>query len=111
MDEPDREPRSTDADAAEHIDDPAARPAPHRSGDGAMTDGVDDPAFRAVVEAGGGTAEGFEQSEAALVENAEAADPRGLDRIIEDAGAPEDPPHDEHGEADRPRVPEPGEEE
>jgi hypothetical protein len=33
-------------------------------------DDAADPAFAAVIEAGGGVAEGFEQSEAALVENA-----------------------------------------
>lgn len=53
---------------------------------GALVDGVYgddepiDPAYEAVIEAGGGVAEGFEQSEAALIEN--ATDSEGSTRDI-----------------------------
>jgi hypothetical protein len=76
--------------------------APHSTVDGAYGDGGDyDEAMAPVIEAGGGVAEGFEQSEAALVSNAE--DSLGstrditFDAIDEESGADEDA---EFGEAD-----------
>lgn len=57
--------------------------------DGALSDEPVDPAMAPVIEAGGGLAEGFEQSEAALVENATDGAPDGTDRILEDAGEDE----------------------
>jgi hypothetical protein len=61
-----------------------------------------DPAFRAVDEAGGGDAEGFEQAEALLEEH--ATEPRGpspfvdVERVDEEEAAFET--SDEYGEAD-----------
>ena len=46
-----------------------------------------DPAERPVAEGGGGVAEGFEQSEEALIDAAEHSGPSG--DPVEDAGAPE----------------------
>jgi hypothetical protein len=43
----------------------------------------DDEAFRAVEEAGGGEAEGFEQAEEQLIENAENATGEGIPRLEE----------------------------
>jgi hypothetical protein len=72
-----------------------------RTVDGAQSDEPADPAFQAVIEAGGGVSEGFEQAEAELVDNAADDDPASLDRILDDAGEPEE---DEdlavYGEAD-----------
>jgi len=68
--------------------------------DGAYSDEAVDPAMAPVIEAGGGVSEGFEQSEALLVDHATS----GLDgttRITHDAGAEEaeaDP--GTYGEAD-----------
>lgn len=71
--------------------------------DGAYGDGTEyDPAEQAVIEGGGGVAEGFEQSEEQLVRN--ATDSEGSTRRItedafeEDAGA--DEVEDRFGEAD-----------
>jgi hypothetical protein len=77
-----RDPEESFDELAEYGDDPQARdeaeaaaaeagriggPAPrHR----------DDPAFEAVREAGGGEAEGFEESEEALIEGASHGDPQ-----------------------------------
>jgi hypothetical protein len=49
-----------------------------------------DPAMQPVIDAGGGVAEGFEQSEAELIDNATHADDGGTERILEDAFDPED---------------------
>lgn len=74
-------------------------PTPPRSGS--------DPAMRAVEEAGGGEAEGFEMAQADLVANATHADGHGaplLDRIDEEGDdAAADPVY---GEADEARPPE-----
>ena len=60
-----------------------------------------DPAERAVREGGGGEAEGFEESEAALIENASHGDQRPAHAIMHDAGrAEEDDRAREDGEAD-----------
>ena len=60
---------------------------------------------RAVEEAGGGEAEGFEQSEELLIEHASHGDQHGTTRIIEDAGSlDEEESGAEYGEADEERV-------
>ena len=59
-----------------------------------------DPAQIPLMEAGEGEAEGFEQSEGALIENASHGDMHTPDRIIEDAPADEDAPGAAGGEAD-----------
>jgi hypothetical protein len=48
-------------------------------------DPMDDPAMRPVYEAGGGDREGYEQSEAELVEHASHGDWGGTTRIFEHA--------------------------
>jgi hypothetical protein len=60
-----------------------------RSVDGAQSDEPLDPAMIPVIEAGGGVAEGFEQSEAQLVDNASQGPIDGTDRILDDAFDPE----------------------
>ena len=57
-----------------------------RTIDGAQSDEPVDPAMVPVIEAGGGVAEGFEQSEAQLVDNATQGPIDGTERILEDAG-------------------------
>lgn len=60
-----------------------------------------DPAQEAVIEAGGGDAEGFEQAEAELIEHATHADQHAARRVIEDAPDElDDPRVDAAGEAD-----------
>lgn len=71
-----------------------------RTVDGAYSDEPVDPAFQAVIEAGGGVAEGFEQAEALLVAHALDEDLAALKRVIRDAGPPEEPDHAVYGEAD-----------
>lgn len=72
-----------------------------RTVDGAQSDEPLDPAMIPVIEAGGGVAEGFEQSEAQLVDNASEGDLLGTRRILDDAFTPE-AERDEavYGEAD-----------
>jgi len=60
-----------------------------RTVDGAQSDEPVDPAFQAVIEAGGGVSEGFEQAEAQLVDNATDDDPASLRRVLDDAWEPE----------------------
>jgi hypothetical protein len=71
--------------------------------DGAYSDEIADPAMAPVIEAGGGVSEGFEQSEALLVDHATS----GLDgttRILRDAGEMEaEPDTATYGEADEER--------
>ena len=55
----------------------AAAASAGRIGGTAGDEGDFDPAMRPVYEAGGGEAEGFEQAEADLVENAQHGDGRG----------------------------------
>lgn len=50
-----------------------------------------DPAQRPVIEGGGGEAEGFEESEDALVEHASHGDQQSAHAVIHDAGRPEQP--------------------
>lgn len=49
-----------------------------------------DPAQRAVIEGGGGEAEGFEEAEEALIEHASHGDQQAAHAIMHDAGLPED---------------------
>ncbi len=72
VEEPGLAPRELDDDA-------------FRTVDGAQSDEALDPAMAPVIEAGGGVAEGFEQSEAQLVNNATHGADAGTDRIIDDA--------------------------
>ncbi|MBA2506494.1 MAG: hypothetical protein H0V29_11210 [Thermoleophilaceae bacterium] len=60
----------------------------------------DDPAFEAVEEAGGGEAEGFEQAEADLIENAENAERYTSAKFGDSATESEEDPGSEFGEAD-----------
>jgi hypothetical protein len=60
-----------------------------RTVDGAQSDEPADPAMQAVIEAGGGVSEGFEQAEAQLVDNATSSG-EDVDRVIDDAFSPED---------------------
>ena len=105
MDEEPRAPRSTDDDADELIARRGREGGGTQRGqmDGPISDEVADPAFAPVVEAGGGVSEGFEQSEAALVEHATDADPRGTEHIDADSGEPEEPEQAAYGEADEER--------
>lgn len=78
------------------IDDEAGRTV-----DGPQSDEPFDPAMAPVIEAGGGVAEGFEQSEAQLVDNASVGPDDGTARILDDAFAPEaEPDRGVYGEAD-----------
>lgn len=79
-------------------------PEAFRTVDGAYSDEPADPAMAPVIEAGGGVAEGFEQAEAALVDNASEGDLDGTDRILRDARAVEEEPDTAvYGEADEER--------
>ncbi|MGI8593274.1 MAG: hypothetical protein ACR2ML_02725 [Solirubrobacteraceae bacterium] len=66
----------------------------------------DDPAMRPVYEAGGGEAEGFEQAEEALVENAEYTSGEGIPRLEELGGDEAEPDPATYGEADQEDLPE-----
>lgn len=59
-----------------------------------------DPAHIPLMEAGEGEAEGFEQSEEALIENASHGDMHSAGRILEDAPGEESAPGAAGGEAD-----------
>lgn len=77
--------------------------------EGAGSDEPIDPAMAPVIEAGGGVAEGFEQSEATLVENAVEGRPDATDLIEQDAPEAEaEPDRGVHGDADHERRPEDG---
>jgi hypothetical protein len=74
--------------------------------DGAYSDERSDPAMAPVIEAGGGVAEGFEQSEALLVDNATGSDLDATMHIVRDAGDAEEeaePDRGVYGEADHER--------
>lgn len=63
-----------------------------------------DPAQRAVIEGGGGEAEGFEQAEEALVEHASHGDQQSAHAILHDSGrAEEEGATRDDGEADQAR--------
>jgi hypothetical protein len=49
-----------------------------------------DPAQRAVIEAGGGVSEGFEEAERALIEHASHGDQQAAHAILHDQGIPEE---------------------
>jgi hypothetical protein len=67
----------------------------------ARSDDPLDPARIAAEDAGGGVAEGFEQSEAQLIANATGFDGGGTERILEDAFPAEAEPDEAvYGEAD-----------
>ena len=73
-----------------------------RTVDGAQSDEPLDPAMVPVIEAGGGVSEGFEQSEAQLVDNASDGPVDGTERILRDAfDAEAEDDHAVHGEADQ----------
>jgi hypothetical protein len=50
-----------------------------------------DPVERAVIEAGGGESEGFEQAEKALIEHATHTDEQSAHWILHQQGRPEEP--------------------
>ena len=62
-----------------------------------------DPAQRPVQEAGGGEAEGFEDSEAALIDHASHGDQRPAHTILRDQGPQEEEAGQEDSEADHER--------
>ena len=94
---------SAEDDADELIAEPGASVVPGQNVEGASSDEAADPAFEAVIEAGGGVAEGYEQSEAALVDHATTHDEDATERVLEDAPPPEEPHQGEYGEADHVR--------
>ena len=76
-----------------------------RTVDGAYSDEPADPAFEAVIEAGGGVSEGFEQAEAELVDHALDEDGGNTGRVLRDApGAEAEPDRAVYGEADDERA-------
>jgi len=65
-------------------------------------DGGVDPALRPVYEAGGGVAEGFEQSEELLIEHASHGDQQSAHAVLHDQGSDEEEiPGSSYGEPDR----------
>jgi len=100
--EPDRE--DVDPEAAEILHEEA-----FQSVDGAAGDEDADPAFQAVIEAGGGVSEGFEQAEAMLVDNATDEDSDDWSAIERHVGAEErNPDREISGDADHEHVSEGG---
>ena len=69
--------RNDDTDDLVREEEAAAAAAASRIGGTAGDEDDFDPAMRPVYEAGGGVAEGFEQAEADLVENAQHGDGHG----------------------------------
>jgi hypothetical protein len=61
----------------------------------------DDPAFQPGDEAGGGEAEGFEQAEEQLIENAEYSSGEGIPRLEELSEVEAEPDPATYGEADQ----------
>jgi hypothetical protein len=93
--------RRQEAEAAAEAAGIGAEPGrdPGRDDDVIPPGESDDPAFRAVEEAGGGEAEGFELAEAELVDRAE--DIRGPSPIVDAEQVSEDDRADiEYGEGD-----------
>jgi len=70
-----------------------------------------DPAQLPVAEAGGGVAEGFEESERALIEHASHGDQQSAHTILHDQGLPEESTAREDSESDHERSSELGEDE
>ncbi|HEX8084896.1 MAG TPA: hypothetical protein VF529_11460 [Solirubrobacteraceae bacterium] len=99
------EQRPDDRDDLVREEEAAAAAAAGRIGGTAGDEEDFDPAMRPVYEAGGGVAEGFEQAEADLVDNAQHGDGHGDPES--DAFRPEaesDLSGAEYGEADEERV-------
>ena len=99
------EQRRDDSDDLVREEEQAAAAAAGRIGGTAGDEDDFDPAMRAVYEGGGGVAEGFEQAEADLVENAQHGDGRG--DPLSDAFKPEvesDLSGAVYGEADEEKV-------
>jgi hypothetical protein len=93
--------RNEDVDDLVREEEAAAAAAAGRIGGVAGDENDFEPEMRAVYEGGGGVAEGFEQAEADLVENAQHGDGRG--DPLSDAFTPEaesDLAGAEYGEAD-----------
>jgi len=103
---------STRADRPDEWDDEGAEEEPEEgleeglefealpTVDDAYSDEPSDPAMAPVIEAGGGVAEGFEQSEALLIDHA-TSEWDGTSRILRDAGEAEAEPDEAvYGEAD-----------
>ena len=96
----DRDHSRTEGDAETEAEAAAAEAA--RIG-GKVAPLSDDPAREPLEEAGQGEAEGFEQAERALEDNAAHGDQRPFPDS--DVGKPEDREGVEHGEADEPIPP------
>lgn len=93
---------SADPDYEQDETDAAASEAAAIGGDTGEQD--IDPARRAVIEAGGGEAEGFEQAERMLIEHASHSDQQSAHAILHDQGRPEEPTVErEDAEADAER--------
>jgi len=74
----------------EEIDAAAAEAAMIGGRRGEHDGGGVPPAQRAVREAGGGCAEGFEEAEAMLIEHASHADQQSAHAVLHDRGRPEE---------------------
>jgi hypothetical protein len=103
---PDRDDPFEDIDAEELMEEPGLdvreiEDDAFRTLDGAYSDEPFDPAMAPVIESGGGVAEGFEQSEAELIDHASHGDDEGTERILEDAfGEEAEEDRGVYGEAD-----------
>jgi hypothetical protein len=91
---PDQDDPFAEIDAEELVEEPGLEvreldDEAFRTVDGAYSDEPYDPAMAPVIEAGGGVSEGFEQSEAQLVDNASDGPLDGTERILDDAFTPE----------------------
>jgi hypothetical protein len=62
-----------------------------------------DPAQRAVIEGGGGEAEGFEEAQELLIEHASHGDEQSAHAILHHAGRAEEGPAQDDAEADHER--------
>lgn len=105
---PDRDDAYQDIDAEDLLEEPGLEvreidDEEFRTPDGAYSDEPYDPAMQPVIDAGGGVAEGFEQSEAMLVDRASHSDEGGTDDILRDAeafGEEAEPDRGVYGEGD-----------
>jgi hypothetical protein len=98
---PDPSEQARERDRIEQEVDAAAREA---AGIGGVAGDEDlDPAQRAVIEGGGGEAEGFEQAEALLIEHASHGDEQSAHAILHDSGRSEERTEGESAEADHER--------
>jgi hypothetical protein len=95
-------PRAADEFMADRETEAAAEEAGSIGGDVPEEEGLDD-AERPLAEAGQGESEGFEEAERDLIESAEHGEDYGSP--LDDAGKPEEPHDEEHGEADQERKP------